>query len=186
MRRLFVLVLALGVLAAGAATARAATVQNINPYKCPASSGGTWTGNPWTVSAAESGGLPVQLSFGWAALKTQQLNKFISVESGSLTLTDPSGNVVYQDSWGFDATGWSAYTAIQVTPNGTTFKSGWATNRHEQFGVLSNPNPGTDAVYNLTMNWTLGTASVNDGFGSYTGPIVQVTNCPILVHNYNS
>lgn len=186
MRRLFVLVLALGALAVCAGTARAATVQNINPYKCPPSSGGTWTGNPWSVSAAESGGLPVQLSFGWAALKTQQLDKFISVELGSVTITDPNGSVVFQDSWGGDMTGWGPYTPTQVTPNGTTFKSGVSTARHEQVGALSNPNPGTDAVYNLTMDWEIGQGSVNDGFGSYSGPIVQVTNCPIIVHNYNS
>ena len=185
MRRLFVLVLVLGGLAAGAGTARASTVQNINPYKCPVSSGGTWTGSPWTVNATESGGAPVQLSFGWAALKTQQLDKFIALESGSLSLTDPSGNVVFRDAWGGDMTGWSPYAATQVTPNGTTFKSGWATQRHEPLGALSNPVAGTDAIYDLTMTWTLGSASVNDGFGSYSGPIVQVTNCPIIVHNYN-
>jgi hypothetical protein len=185
MRRLFVLVLALGVLAAGAGTARAATVQNINPYKCPASSGGTWTGSPWTVSAAESGGLPVQLSFGWGTLKAPQLDRFISVELGSVTITDPNGGVVFQDSWGHDMTGWGPYAATQLT-NGTITKTGVATLRHEQVGTLSNPNPGTDAVYNLTMDWEIGQGSVNDGFGSYSGPIVQVTNCPIIVHNYNS
>jgi hypothetical protein len=185
MRRLFFCaVLALGALAVGGGVARASGVQNINPYHCP-SGVGVGFGSPWVVSATESGGDPVRMNFGWAALQTNQLDKFISVESGTVTLTDPNGNVVYHDSWGGDMTGWDAYNATQVTPNGTTFKSGFGTKRHELFGGLSNPNPGTDAVYNLTMDWELGKA-VNDGFGAYgPGPIVQVTNCPIIVHNYN-
>lgn len=185
MRRLFyVLVLALGLLAAGGGAARASGVQNINPYHCPTGIG-VGFGSPWVVSAAESGGDPVQLSFGWGALQTTQLDKFISSEFGSLTLTDPNGNVVFQDSWGSDMTGWAAYTPTQLTANGTTFKSGYGTKRHEPFGVLSNPNPGTDAVYDLTMDWEL-SKGVNDGFGAYSpGPIVQVTDCPIIVRNYN-
>jgi len=185
MRRYFlVLVLALGVLGAAAGSAGASGVQNINPYHCPTGIG-VGSGSPWIVSAAESGGDPVQMTFGWGALQTNQLDKFISAEYGSLSLTDPNGNVVFQDSWGNDMTGWGAYTATQLTANGTTFKPGYGTQRHEQFGALSNPNPGTDAVYTLTMDWELG-KGVNDGFGAYSpGPIVKVTNCPIIVHNYN-
>jgi len=187
MRRLFfVLVLALGVLVAGAdsGTARASGVQNINPYHCP-NGVGVGFGSPWVVSAAESGGDPVQMSFGWAALQPSQLDKFISVESGSLTLTDPDGHLVFSDSWGGDMTGWDAYTPTQVTADGVHFKQGVSTKRHEQFGELSNPNPGTDAVYTLTMDWSVGN-TVKDGLNTYkAGPIVQVTNCPIIVHNYN-
>ena len=186
MRRLFVVLgLALAALAVASSAALASGVQNINPYHCP-SGVGVGFGSPWVVSAAESGGDPVQMTFGWGALQTNQLDKFISVEFGSLSLTDPHGNVVFQDSWGYDMTGWGAYTATQLTANGTTFKPGYGTQRHEQFGVLSNPTPGTDAVYNLTMDWEL-SKGVNDGFGAYSpGPVVQVTNCPIIVRNYNS
>lgn len=186
MRRFFFIsFLALALLAAVGGTARASGVQNINPYHCP-SGVGVGFGSPWVVTAAESGGDPVQLSFGWAALQTNQLDKFIATESGSVTLTDPSGTVVFSESWASGMTGWDAYTTTQVTANGTTFKSGYATKRHEQFGALSNPNPGTDAIYDLTMDWEVGKA-VNDGFGAYgPGPIVQVTDCPIIVRNHNS
>lgn len=185
MRRLFVLVVVLGVFAVAGGAARATGVQNITPYHCPTGVG-VGFGSPWVVNAAESGGDPVQMTFGWAALHTNQLDKFIAVESGSVSLTDPDGNLVFHESWGGDKTGWDAYTATQVTANGTNFKSGYGTRRHEQFGLLSNPNAGTDAVYNLTMDWELGSA-VNDGFGAFgPGPIVQVTNCPIIVRNHNS
>jgi len=126
------------------------------------------------------------MKFGWGAQKAVQLNKFLSVESGSISFTDPSGNPVFSDAWGGDATGWGPYVSTQLTRNGTTFIDGLSTGRVEPFGLLSNPNPGTDAIYNLTMTWGLGSA-VNDGLGAYgPAPIVQVTNCPIIVRNYNS
>jgi hypothetical protein len=181
MRRLFVLVLALGVLVALGGTAHASGVQNINPYKC--------SGNPWVVSAAESGGDPVQLSFGWAALQPSQLDKFIAAEFGSVTLTAPDGHQVFTESWGSNSSGWDAYSATQVTADGVTFYPGVGTKRHELFGTLSNPLPGTDAVYSLTMDWEVN-QTVKDGFSAWNpktnGPIVHVTNCPVIVRNFNS
>jgi hypothetical protein len=141
--RLFIaaVTIVLGVMGTGVASA--ASVQNITPYMCPTSTGGfNNSGNP-VVSAAESGGLPVQLSFGWGARQTNQLDKFLSVQNGSVTLTDPSGNVVFSDVWAVgDSTGWRPYTQTMLTPNGTTFVQGWPTKKHELFGSLSNPVAG--------------------------------------------
>lgn len=185
MRRLFcVLVLALCLLSAGLGSARASGFQTINPYHCPE----VGAQSPWVVSAAESGGDPVQMKFGWGALQTGQLDKFISAEYGSITLTDPSGNVVYSDSWGSDPTGWEYpyFATTLFTPGGQGPYAGYGTRRFEQFGTLSNPNPGTDAVYHFSMDWELSKA-VTDGFGAYgKGPILRITSCPIVVHNYNS
>lgn len=187
--RLLALVLApaLVAIAATAGAARAAGEQTITPYMCPASSGLGGFGTGAVVSAAESGGDPVQLKFGWAALQTGQLDKFISAEAGSVTLTDPSDDTVFSDSWGGAPTGWEyPYLPATLTANGTSFVQGYGTRRLEQLGTLSNPIPGTDAVYRLTMTWTL-RKGVNDGFGAYPpGPIVQLVDCPITVRNYNA
>jgi len=185
MRRVVVLVLALGALAAGAGTARASGFQTINPYHCP-SGIGVGFGNPYTVSAAESGGDPVRLRFGWGAQRTVQLDKFLKVESGSVQLYDPAGNLVFTDAWdSSDTSGWSAYQPTQLTRNGTTFVDGFSTSRTELFGALSNPTPGTTVTYTMDMTWSLSSA-VNDGLGAFgPGPIVQTTDCPVNVRNYN-
>jgi len=129
----------------------------------------------------------VRLKFGWGAQQSSQLDKFLRVEYGSVSLTDPSGHLVFSDAWDkSDTSGWSAYVATQLTRNGTSFIDGLSTSRVKLFGALSNPNPGTDAVYNLTMDWELGSA-VNDGLDAYLkGLIVQTTNRPIIVHNFNA
>jgi hypothetical protein len=186
MRRLFMLVLAAGALAVGAGTARASGFQTINPYHCPTGIG-VGFGSPYTVSAAESGGLPVRLKFGWGAQQTQQLDKFLKVESGSVSLYDPAGTLVFSDAWDkTDTSGWSAYLPTQLTPNGTTFVNGFSTSRSELFGALSNPTPGTTVTYTMDMTWSLSSA-VNDGLGAFgPGMIVQTANCPVNVRNYNS
>jgi hypothetical protein len=138
------------------------------------------------VTAAESGGDPVQISFGWGALQPSQLDKFLASESGSITVTAPNGNTVFSDSWdSTDNSGWSAYAPATLTANGTTFVQGVATKRIEVVGALSNPVAGSDATYRVNMDWGLA-KSVNDGFGSSKGPIVTLTNCPLIVRNYNS
>lgn len=187
MRKLLaVLVAAVAGVAALAGTSSADTgYQVINPYRFPTSCGGLG-GGPWVVSAAESGGLPVEMKFGWAALQQPQLDKFLAVQNGTMTLTAPDGTIVFSDSWTTgDATGWSAYTQTQVTPDGTHFFDGWGTRKLEDFGALSNPDPGTDAVYSLSMDLEL-TKTVNDGFGSYKGAWVKLANCPLIVHNYDA
>lgn len=125
--------------------------------------------------------------FGWGALQTQQLDKFLAVEDGSVTVTDPNGNVVFSDRWSpSDTSGWSPYAQAQLTPNGTTFYQGWATQRFEEIGLLSNPVAGSDATYHVSMVWEL-TKAVPDGFGSTPpGAIITLTNCPLVVHNYSS
>ena len=188
MMRLAVLAAALAGFALLAATASATPGhQTVTPYRFPPSCGGLGDGSPVVVSAAESGGLPVELKFGWAALQTQQLDKFLAVEDGSVTLTDPNGNIVFSEQWDPNNTsGWSPYAQTQITSNGKTFYQGWGTQRFEEFGALSNPVPGSDATYRLSMTWEL-TKAVNDGFGSTPpGPIITLTNCPLIVHNYSS
>src|ERR1051326_5373016 len=94
--------------AALATSASAQTVQKITPYMCPVSSGGFKTagtdanGNPIpdhpVVSAQESGGLPVVLQFGWGALHTTQLDKFLQVEDGSVTLSAPDTTTAFAEN----------------------------------------------------------------------------------------
>ena len=187
MRRLVPLLIVLcGLVAAGAASAAPSDYQNISPYRCPTSTGGFGPAQP-VLSASESGGLPVDLHFGWASLRTVQLDKFLAVQNGSVTLTDPSGAVVFSDVWATGATaGWGPYTSTQVTADGTHFYSGWGTRRDEILGPLSNPVPGTDATYHLSMDLEL-TKAVNDGFGaSQPGPWIKITDCPLVVHNYST
>jgi hypothetical protein len=122
----------------------------------------------------------VQLRYGGGALQTNQLDKFLKVQSGTVTLSGPGVSI--NDSWGVGYTGanaysagWGPYVRQQPTVNGVT-KNGWATFRYTNFGTLP---PGT-----YTMNIDLEVASaVNDGFGSTgPGPWVKVDNYTFTVH----
>jgi hypothetical protein len=185
-KRFAVFAAALAGLALLAATASASSVQNVAPYFFPTSCGGLRSTTP-VVSASESGGLPVQISFGWGALQPSQLDKFLANEYGSITVTDPNGTTVFSDSWDTTNTsGWSPYFQTTLTADGTNFVQGVGTKRFEAVGPLSNPVAGSDAIYHVNMDWEL-TKTVNDGFGNTkAGPIITLTNCPLIVHNYNS
>jgi len=169
-----------------AATASAASVQNVSPYRFPTSCGGFGSAPP-VVTASESGGDPVQISFGWGAQQPSQLNKFLANEHGSITVTDPNGNPVFSDSWNdANTSGWSPYfPQTLTTPSGNVLQ-GVATKRFEALGPLSNPVAGSDAIYHVNMSWVL-EKTVTDGPGSTVnaGPIVTLTDCPLIVHNYN-
>jgi len=185
-------------LALAVAAGATPTVQKITPYMCPVSSGGFNTGydqngNPVpdhpVVSAAESGGLPVSLQFGWGATQTSQLNNFLKYEKGTVSVGPILGSSsTFADAWDpADTSGWSAYFAQPLQlPNGQSF-GGYGTKRFESIGYLSNPNPGTSITYYLNMTWIL-SKTVTDGPGSTVkaGPIITITNCPIEVHNYGS
>jgi hypothetical protein len=191
-------VVALTAVAVAAGGASAATVQKITPYRCPVSSGGFNTGgvdqngNPIpdhpVVSAAESGGPPVSLQFGWAATQTSQLDSFLRNEDGTVSVgPTPGSNLTFFDAWDpTNTSGWSAYFATPLLlPNGNSF-SGYGTKRFESIGTLSNPTPNTSVTYYLNMTWHL-SQTVTDGPGSTVpaGSIITITDCPIEVHNYN-
>lgn len=185
-------VVALAGVAVLAGGASAATIQKITPYMCPVSSGGFNTGSNGpdhpVVSAAESGGDPVSLQFGWGATQTSQLDNFLKHENGTVSVgPTPGSNSNFADAWNpTNTSGWSAYVpqTLQL-PNGQTF-NGYGTKRVESIGTLSNPTPGTSITYYLNMTWNL-TQTVTDGPGSKVkaGPIITITNCPIEVHNYS-
>lgn len=149
--------------------------QIIKPYGFAASCGSFRSG-PQYVSP----NLPVRLQYGWAALQTQQLDQFLAVQNGTLTLTTSAGDPVYSKTWATgETTGWSSYSPQQLTPSatqdGATYYDGWATWRNEDFGQLQT------GTYYLSMDLQL-TTGVNDGFGAGTpGSWIKLTNCELIV-----
>ena len=122
----------------------------------------------------EAGG-GVRLRYGWAAKNTSQNDKFLRVQSGTVTLTGPNGYSV-TDSWApGDASGWTSYTQTTGTaPNGKTVPI-FETHKWTYFGFLPAGN------YSLSVDLTVKSA-VTDGWTSVTGTWLKVTNCPVTVN----
>jgi hypothetical protein len=141
--------------------------QLMSPYLCP-DFGRT---QPVFNDAA-----PIRIKYGWGAMQTSQLDKFRSVQSGSVTVTG-GPTAVAPDTWGVGVTtGWSAYFAqTLVPPGGGTTYDGWATKKYTYFGTLA---PGT---YTLNMDLRID-STVNDGYGAAKkGPWLTITNCQFTV-----
>lgn len=177
-------------------TASVALAQDLAPYRFPVTCGGFASeGTVVRVSAAESGGLPVRLRFGWAALQTEQLDQFLKVQNGAVTLKAPDGTTYFADNWGtgvmdFDpllTSGWGSYQAVTLSPDANPDGAkypGWATSRYELFGQLHSGADGVDAVYLLSMDLQI-TTGVNDGFGAgIPGSWVKLTDCPLVAHKF--
>ena len=105
-RFLVVLVTVVGLAAVAVGSAAAIPVdadgyQTMSPYRCAPFG----SGQPIFSSTA-----PIRIKYGWGALTTSQLDKFIGVQSGSVTVSSGASTVV-DDMWGVgDASGWSAYS----------------------------------------------------------------------------
>jgi hypothetical protein len=142
--------------------------QTMSPYACP-DFGRT---QPIFDSTA-----PIRIKYGWGATTTSQLNTFLRVQSGSVTVTG-GPTAVAPDVWGVgDATGWSAFfPQLLVLPGGGTTLNGWATKKYTVFGTLA---PGT---YTLNIVLTVN-SNVPDGPGSTVkkGAWLTITNCPFTV-----
>jgi hypothetical protein len=146
----------------------------MTPYTCPEYSLSGTNEQPSRSSTS-----PLNLRYGWGAMQPSQLDKFLTVQSGSVMLEDSAGNPVYTETWAVGNTvGWSSYFTQPLTPSkdgSGPFYEGWATRKHNQFGTLA---PGT---YFLTVDLRIATA-VNDGFGSVRkGSWVKVTDCQFTV-----
>lgn len=175
MRRLLVLLVAVAGLTVFASSAAAIPVdgagyQTFSPYNFCAPYGS----NQLVLSSQD----PIRVRYGWGALQTSQLDKFLKVQYGSVVVHDSSGTPVVNDTWAAgDKTGWSAYIAQtgMVPPGGGATKDGWSTRRYTNFGTLA---PGT---YTFDMHLGI-TSTVNDGFGSYPkGEWVSITGCAFTV-----
>lgn len=143
----------------------------------------------WTASSSESGGDPIRLRYGWGAAHENQLDKFLSVQNGRISVTDSLGNPVYSEQWSTgDTTGWSAYATTPLyTAGGQFVGDGVNTIKFSYIsGLTSFPaGPTGDAIYYLSVDLEI-TKGVTDGIGATPpGPWVKFSNCPFAVHNYS-
>jgi hypothetical protein len=148
--------------------------QIMTPYTCPEYSSDGTNQQPGRSSTS-----PLNLRYGWGALKTSQLDEFLAIQSGSVTLENSAGTPIYTEAWGVgNSTGWSSYFNQMLTPakdGSGPLKEGWATRKHSQFGTLA---PGT---YFLTVDLRIAGA-VKDGFHTArAGSWVKVTDCQFTV-----
>jgi len=145
--------------------------QRITPYRCPE------FGGPGIQFGTDQEGLGVRLAYGWAAQQTVQLDQFLAVQSGTVTLTGPN-NYSHTDSWAKgDTTGWSPYTVTQGTPPGQSQPTDvYLTQKFTNFG-----NGLAAGNYLLSVDLRIKTG-VNDGYGAAKpGSWVKVTNCPVTI-----
>ena len=144
--------------------------QNISPWLCSPSTDGQH-------SHQFSSTAPIRIRYGWGALQPSQLDKFLAVQSGTVTVRNSSGSPVVSDSWSEgDSSGWSPYFSATLTGwhGGATY-DGWATLKHTVVGMLA---PGT---YTLDVNLRI-SKTVFDGFGSVPkGAWGLVSNCSFTV-----
>jgi hypothetical protein len=144
--------------------------QNVSPFLCSPSTNGQY-------SHQLSSTAPIRIRYGWGALQPSQLDKFLAVQSGTVTVRDSLGSIIVSDSWGEgDSTGWSAYFSATLTGwhGGATY-DGWATRRHTVVGLLA---PGTYRLDVALRN----SKTVFDGFGSVPkGAWGLVSNCSFTV-----
>jgi hypothetical protein len=148
--------------------------QVMTVYTCPEYSSDGTNQQPTRSSTS-----PLNLRYGWGALKTTMLDDFLKLQSGSVTLKNSAGTPIYTDAWGIGiTTGWSSYFTQTLTPSkdgSGPFYDGWATRKHNEFGTL------TSGVYSLTVDLKIDRA-VNDGFGTAKrGSWLKVTDCQFTV-----
>jgi len=179
MKRLALLSLVgLALVIAGSASANHDPGQNLSPWFCP----GTGGQHPGTFSSA----VPLRVTYGWGALQQPQLDKFLKVQFGRVTVRNSSGAIIVDDAWNKgDTTGWSSYFATTLTPpGGGTSKSGWQTHKHTYLdGDPSTAGNQPLAPGTYTLDFQLGIDSVvQDGFSAVRPEdLPTITNCAFVV-----
>ena len=173
------LLTAVAMAAPGSANAVHDPGQNLSPWTCNPTTGGQ---HPQTFSSTS----PLRVNYGWGALQQSQLDKFLAVQFGRVTVRNSSGAIIVDDAWSEgDTTGWSFYFAAVLTPpGGGTTKDGWATHKHTYLDgdpLTAGNQPLPPGTYTLDFRLDISRA-VNDGFGSTRpGELPAITNCRFVV-----
>jgi hypothetical protein len=144
--------------------------QRITALQCP-----EYQNQPIQFGTDQEGN-GVRLRYGWAAKQQTQLDKFLRVQSGTVTLTGPNGFSV-TDSWATgNTTGWTPYAQTTGTPPNGKPTPVWETHKWTYFGFLA------AGSYSLTVDLRISSA-VTDGWNAIGGGSwLKVTNCPVTVN----